>query len=176
MPPVLLKSNCCKKKKATAGKIVDKTNNISLNMEKVEVEEYRITDKFALHNANLCKNCKKPLSIPPIYCVEHQNGSVTEICGRCYYIVYKHVGNKWRQHAYENVAQFLTFPCAYKNQGCNEILKWKETIEHEANCKYPIISCPANDNEFYVGFYCPWEGSAQLLNNHIRETHQVSYF
>lgn len=88
--------------------------------------------EIALTKNNLsnltCSVCKKYLSIAPI-CMN--KGKF--ICGRCGPIG-EHVT------IYEELAQFMTFPCS--NAPCNVQIKWVQVKSHELTCPYKPVICP----------------------------------
>ncbi|CAG9818757.1 unnamed protein product [Phaedon cochleariae] len=134
-------------------------------------EEFKITDKTALESKNLCKNCNKILNVTPIICIL-ENDSVREICGRCSYQVAQLEGKKWRQYAYENFAQFLTYPCSNKKFGCDAILNWNQVLDHEIACTFQTTACPLSYTHIFPDKNCDWSGNVKKLNEHIEDAHK----
>ncbi|KAG5890103.1 hypothetical protein JTB14_026474 [Gonioctena quinquepunctata] len=134
-------------------------------------EEFKITDKTALVSKNTCKNCKKLLNVTPIFCIE-ENNLVKEICGRCSHIIVNGDGKKWRQHVYENFAQFVTYPCSNKKYGCEAVLNWNQVLDHEIVCMFQSMHCPLSHEDIFPGKSCNWVGNVKKLNEHIEAVHK----
>ena len=92
----------------------------------------------------VCSNCKKYLSIPPIkiYC----NRQVK--CGRCC----KDDDGGTKSTLYEMVTKGLKFPCINHMEGCMKYCRISKMSAHENNCpsnkyhvlllKVPLMRCP----------------------------------
>lgn len=108
----------------------------------------------------VCLNCKGLLSLYPVYVKKDNTGAV---CGRCQPVEKdKYI----RDEAYEALAQFLLFPCAYKVNGCSKYLTPNVIEEHEPCCKYRKFICPSTD---YTK--CNWEGTHNLIFKHFEDNH-----
>ncbi|KAL3284936.1 hypothetical protein HHI36_019068 [Cryptolaemus montrouzieri] len=117
-----------------------------------------------------CDICNKPLSVPPII----HSALLGYICGRC--------ENKSksdekygdsiaeRQIIYENLAKYITFPCAYNVLGCSSMLKWESVLSHEDICEFKNIVCPLSHQNFQE--QCPWIGDHNQLITHIKKDHK----
>ncbi|CAH1959348.1 unnamed protein product [Acanthoscelides obtectus] len=74
-----------------------------------------------------CDLCRGYMSVPPISMFDGKNS-----CGRC--------DPGWpRNTVYEELAQFMIFPCTY----CDELLTWGSVEKHETECKKNVILCPS---------------------------------
>ncbi|CAG9831525.1 unnamed protein product [Diabrotica balteata] len=144
-------------------KVVDHLENNS--------KQFSLTNTKKLEQEITCSNCSKLLNISPIYTLEEDDSSKL-VCGRCLHIVEKFEGTKWRQVAYENLAKFMTFPCAFEKEGCTSILPWDKVLDHELGCFSATIICPAYDNGIYKGPECSWNGNAAYFQHHIEEDHK----
>ncbi|XP_072382422.1 uncharacterized protein [Diabrotica undecimpunctata] len=144
-------------------KVVDNLENKS--------KQFSLTNTKKLEQEITCSNCSKLLNISPIYTLEEDDSS-KQVCGRCLHIVAHFEGTKWRQVAYENLAKFMTFPCAFEKEGCTSILPWDKVVDHELGCFSATIICPANDNGIYKGPECSWNGNAAYFQHHIEEDHK----
>lgn len=82
-----------------------------------------------------CQFCKGYLSLPPIT-TTNLNGTEYK-CGRCENIITTY---NVRNHALENIAQYVPFPCM--NADCGQIVAWKEVKEHELACPHRTFVCP----------------------------------
>ncbi|XP_044258658.1 uncharacterized protein LOC123007426 [Tribolium madens] len=107
-------------------------------------------------NSAKCNLCNKFLSYFPIYTCENNQ----PICGRCSAIL--NDSNFQRATLFEQIAQYLKFPCIYHTEGCVENLFPDEVPNHEENCPYKIIACSQE---------CMWQGSVNELLDHFEETH-----
>lgn len=107
-----------------------------------------------------CLNCKNFLSFYPIYVKKDGTGA---ICGRC---KPTEEDKYLRDEAYEALAQFLLFPCTYKDNGCQKSLVPNLIEEHEPCCEYRKYGCPTST---YTK--CEWEGPKKALFKHFGEVH-----
>lgn len=135
----------------------------------MEPEELKVTDKTALVARNACSNCTRLLNVSPIYCIE-VNNVVQKICGRCTHVINSYNGRKIRQHTFEDLAGFLTYPCSNKQYGCKSVSSWENVVAHESVCKFQFISCVFCHNLF-PDTECNWIGSVQNLDDHIKLNH-----
>ncbi|KAK9877183.1 hypothetical protein WA026_016932 [Henosepilachna vigintioctopunctata] len=124
-----------------------------------------------------CDVCYKYLSISPILFSDR----IGSVCGRCYNDedldllsteTIFHI-----QKAYENIANYIIFPCIYHNNGCNKQLRWCEVRDHEEMCDYKNIICPLSYPTFNAQYecdptdICEWKGINKDLIQHIRNSH-----
>ncbi|XP_056649023.1 uncharacterized protein LOC130453351 [Diorhabda sublineata] len=142
-------------------------------------EAFKISNIQDFIAKNICFNCNKFLNISPIYCLQFNEGDKTHIspiCGRCWHITKNHQGNKWRQMVYEDTAAFMTFPCSFKDEGCDLILTWDRVLDHEMGCLNAIVNCPANfcRQGSKIEFSCTWKGNTTQLEKHIETFHRDS--
>ncbi|KAJ3646144.1 hypothetical protein Zmor_023746 [Zophobas morio] len=107
-----------------------------------------------------CDSCSNYLSYFPIYV---SNADKKNICGRCPHVVQEnHVQNE----IYEALAQFVKFPCRYKNEGCSESIPPQDIPEHERICDFRIVNCPTK--QFTE---CDWEEARPSCLNHCQDKH-----
>lgn len=108
----------------------------------------------------ICFGCNNFLSLYPIYIKKDGTGAV---CGRC-----KPTDDDkfLRDEGYEALAQFLTFPCIYKENGCRKNLVPSLMEEHEPCCEFRKFGCPSVN---YTK--CNWEGPKNALFKHFGEQH-----
>ncbi|KAF2884552.1 hypothetical protein ILUMI_21617 [Ignelater luminosus] len=104
-----------------------------------------------------CFQCKDYLSIAPIVLLPDGNS----LCGICS-LSAKEI--TYRQLALEDFLKTLLYPCKFKNLGCKESLKFGEVQDHDVNCIYCPMVCPASSS-------CTWEGSIQEIPNHFHICH-----
>ncbi|KAJ8924449.1 hypothetical protein NQ315_007246 [Exocentrus adspersus] len=109
-----------------------------------------------------CCFCGLLLSVPPITLMSIKNETFR--CGRC---VSVKVNVNIRMSVYENVAQFLAFPCSYA--GCKMKLPWGKVLGHETNCPHRTIKCPL---PYY--YKCSSVFSVQDVRNHFNDKHKFS--
>lgn len=91
--------------------------------------------KQALDNLT-CGLCYNSLSVFPIYSYGNKD---MVICGRC------PLQNDFlpqREHLYEQLAQYIEFPCRYHGNGCIEKLKPSDIQNHEYSCLHKACLCP----------------------------------
>lgn len=106
-----------------------------------------------------CSQCKNYLSTFPIYMMD----SDQSICGRCPVV---QCDKLIRDEAYENIAQYIIFPCSYAKNGCEQKLNPLDLKGHEVNCEYRQFECPS---KHYTK--CKWEGSSKELEEHFKANH-----
>ncbi|KAK5641466.1 hypothetical protein RI129_010013 [Pyrocoelia pectoralis] len=109
-------------------------------------------------NTLLCSICDGYLSCGPVM---EANGDL--ICGRCD----TNSTDAVLQVAYEKVMSNFIFPCRFDKQGCEERLLFDSSMEHEKQCKYRILDCPA-----LLKIPCTWKLSACELTAHFEEHHR----
>lgn len=136
----------------------------------METEELKITDKNGLIARNACSNCNRLLNVSPIFCIEVNNG-MQKICGRCTHIVSNFSGKKLRQHIFEDLAEYLTYPCSNKQYGCNSVFPWESVVAHESVCKYQYIPCVLS-YDLFPGNDCNWIGNVRNIDEHIKTNHK----
>ncbi|XP_018571889.1 uncharacterized protein LOC108911434 [Anoplophora glabripennis] len=86
-----------------------------------------------------CCICGYLLSKPPIMTSLLEIDEALHKCGRCKLTNLDE--HRWnRNHLFEEVAQFLYFPCSYTT--CKKKIPWDEVEEHEKNCLHKTIKCP----------------------------------
>lgn len=137
----------------------------------MEFEEIRVTDKKALITKNICSHCNRLLNVSPIFCLEINNVS-QKICGRCTHVVNNFSGKKIRQHTFEDLAEYLTYPCCNKQYGCNSFLPWEIVAAHETVCKYQYISCILSFEDIFQNKECNWIGNVKDIDEHIENAHK----
>ncbi|KAK5641467.1 hypothetical protein RI129_010014 [Pyrocoelia pectoralis] len=109
-------------------------------------------------NTLLCSICDGYLSCSPVMEV---NGDL--ICGRCD----TNSTNAVLQVAYEKAMSNFVFPCRFDKHGCEERLLFNSSMEHEKQCKYRILECPA-----LLKIPCTSKLSACELTAHFEEHHR----
>ncbi|KAK5641468.1 hypothetical protein RI129_010015 [Pyrocoelia pectoralis] len=109
-------------------------------------------------NTLLCSICDGYLSCGP---VTEVNGDL--ICGRCD----TNNTDAVLQVAYEKVMSNFVFPCRFDKQGCEERFLFNSSMEHEKQCKYRILHCPA-----LLKIPCTVKLSACELRAHFEEHHR----
>ncbi|XP_044259937.1 uncharacterized protein LOC123008254 [Tribolium madens] len=105
-----------------------------------------------------CDVCKKHLSHFPI-CISIDKKN---ICGRCS----KSQESLTKNEVYEDLAQFVQFPCQYKKEGCNETAFPKDIPIHEERCVFRVIKCPT---KHFTS--CNWEGALPTALAHCQNKH-----
>lgn len=107
-----------------------------------------------------CLSCKHLLSLYPVFVKKDGTGA---LCGRC-----KPAEEEQylRDESYEILAQFLLFPCIYKENGCQKNLVPTFIEEHEPCCEFRKYGCPTS-----VYTKCNWEGPRNVLYRHFEEKH-----
>ncbi|XP_060527334.1 uncharacterized protein LOC132702601 [Cylas formicarius] len=103
-----------------------------------------------------CSQCKKYLSVPPIFTIDEVNN----ICGRC--TSYHLTGT--RNQLYENLAKVQQFPCSL-SKNCNERLKWEQVLAHEEVCEFRPIVCPHLE--------CNDVMEVRRVGQHFSENHKI---
>lgn len=109
-------------------------------------------------NTLLCSICDGYLSCAPVIEV---NGDL--ICGRCD----ANSTDAVLQVAYEKVMSNFVFPCRFDKQGCEERLLFNSSMQHEKQCKYRILECPA-----LLKVPCTSKVSGCELRAHFEEHHR----
>ncbi|XP_023018976.2 uncharacterized protein isoform X2 [Leptinotarsa decemlineata] len=100
-----------------------------------------------------CSRCGKYLSVGPIKLEKNK-----PVCGRCFQIE----GNPLP--AYENLAQFMVFPCVNDVHGCDATLAWGSVASHEKSCQFSPLECPA--------LTCEKKIESKEIIEHFQEEHQ----
>lgn len=136
----------------------------------METEELKITDKNGLIARNVCSNCNRLLNVSPVFCIE-VNNVMQKICGRCTHIVNNFSGKKQRQHTFEDLAEYLTYPCSNKQYGCDSVFPWENVVSHETVCKYQYIPCVLS-HDLFPGNECNWIGNVRNIDEHIENSHK----
>jgi hypothetical protein len=107
-----------------------------------------------------CSACNSCLSYFPIYL----SGDKENICSRCINSLPQ--GSCFRNEIYETLAQFVQFPCLYKNEGCSKEFFPKDIPHHEENCKFRTIKCPTSHFSL-----CTWQGARPTYLHHCQDKH-----
>lgn len=102
-----------------------------------------------------CVTCQKFLFVPPVV----TNDGTAFRCGRCSFIA---TNMNTPVFGFEKLASYMAFPCTFK--GCPSKLAWGEITEHEASCRYRIISCPC--------YHCEESFPINKLIQHFDEQHK----
>lgn len=129
-------------------------------------KDIMLLDQTAVRKLLLCSVCNKPLNVPPII----YNETLGYACGRCN-TKNSGISSLIRQSLYEELIKFITFPCANEKIGCEIMLKHDEVDLHEKTCKYRIISCPISCKLLEINNVCPWIGTSDCLQEHLK-THK----
>lgn len=111
-------------------------------------------------NKMTCQSCKNLLSLYPVNIKKDGSGA---LCGRC---KPAEEDQYLRDESYELLAQFLLFPCIYKDNGCTKSLVPTLLEGHEPCCEYRKYGCPTS---LYTK--CKWEGPKNVLFQHFEEKH-----
>ncbi|KAG5869778.1 hypothetical protein JTB14_036343 [Gonioctena quinquepunctata] len=71
----------------------------------------------------------------------------------------------------DKIHAILTFPCKFKNEGCDFVGKASDLGTHQIDCKYSITLCPLRFNN------CRWRGIMAKMVGHCKEKHpdNISY-
>lgn len=110
-----------------------------------------------------CEECGGYLSSSPVMLKNNGNN----ICGHCAPSFENDDEKLIRNTVYEDVATLILFPCAYKEDGCNEKLPIGKMHDHEMGCRYQKHCCPMfpiND--------CAWMGKLNQLKHHYEQNHE----
>ncbi|KAF2895791.1 hypothetical protein ILUMI_10393 [Ignelater luminosus] len=122
-----------------------------------------------LLNELRCTQCKKLLSVLPIYYCS----ATGHVCGRCSSSLNWMIANGTleRALAYEAVAKYLVFPCSNMENGCKAELRWLQVEEHERTCNLNAFPCPFNMSLDESTMQCDWKGSMIKLPTHLITNH-----
>lgn len=109
-----------------------------------------------------CIICKNIISCSPVFSSKNKEN----VCGRCQ--IPKGRGAFVRNKLFESIASLFTFQCKNSNNGCFEILRWGESLEHEKEClvKMPAVGCPSLPKGD-----CKWKGNTDDILMHFQEQH-----
>ncbi|KAK9887469.1 hypothetical protein WA026_022616 [Henosepilachna vigintioctopunctata] len=115
-----------------------------------------------------CSNCKNCLSVEPVVF----NTFYKYLCGRreCEALSVS-LGESYLQVLYQSVAEFLTFPCMYRRDGCMQELAWSEVPQHEKMCVYMNFRCPFYTETTLGIEECVWLGEFSELLPHVEAIH-----
>lgn len=130
---------------------------------------FNIKNLNSLHEELKCTQCKKVLSVLPVYyCAVTGN-----VCGRCSHTLDWMISNGTleRAVAYEAVAKYILFPCCNKDMGCTKALKCDEVLAHETVCILREVKCPFNLHIGKTDICCEWRGNMTDLEPHLRDNH-----
>lgn len=73
-----------------------------------------------------------------------------------------------RSVALEYIADEVSLPCRYREQGCKNKCLGKKLREHEEDCEYSLDRC--------LFYYCRWRGCRENLTAHMSEKHEFNYY
>ncbi|XP_030767621.1 uncharacterized protein LOC115891313 [Sitophilus oryzae] len=111
-----------------------------------------------------CHLCNLYLSVFPIYINDKGNEF---ICGRCNV---QHEDKYIRDGSYEDIAQYIIFPCAHSVNGCKQQMCPQKLALHELCCAFRKLDCP---NRSYSD--CVWKGSINKLRDHFENSHRALF-
>ena len=66
----------------------------------------------------------------------------------------------------EKIAPFLKYPCRYYTFGCKESVLLAKKELHERLCPFVVVNCPFHAK-------CPWAGSLNDIEHHIKMKHKI---
>jgi len=69
----------------------------------------------------------------------------------------------------EKVAREFKYPCTYQQFGCKEVFAHDKLDEHQAECLYRQLTCPAARCSPHI--QCDWTGNYSEARNHLMENH-----
>jgi hypothetical protein len=71
--------------------------------------------------------------------------------------------------ALEKLVQEVKYPCTYLKFGCKEVFAYDKLDEHQAECRYGQLTCPAA--RCISGTQCAWTGNYNEVQDHLMEKH-----
>ncbi|KAJ9578424.1 hypothetical protein L9F63_005344, partial [Diploptera punctata] len=79
-----------------------------------------------------------------------------------------------RNHALENIAALIVYPCPNREHGCKEALRIDDEETGALKCGYSVIDCPFNN----ISLVCVWKGPIADLRKHLFKKHinPLDYF
>ncbi|KAJ8929375.1 hypothetical protein NQ314_017956 [Rhamnusium bicolor] len=104
----------------------------------------------------ICTKCLNYLSVGPV--LVSRGGKI--LCGRCSNNS-NTTSNVLKYSLYNLVAEKLIFKCINHYVGCEKLLLFNETIEHEKDCKEVKLKC----------HFCNYEGNGCQLRHHFDNEH-----
>ncbi|XP_023228940.1 E3 ubiquitin-protein ligase Siah1-like [Centruroides sculpturatus] len=112
-----------------------------------------------------CPICHDYMS-PPI----HQCTEGHLVCSNCWKWVRRcptcrRILGDYQNATLEKLAEAISLPCRFAENGCQERHILKDRRIHEKNCKYKTCSCPSLDTS------CYWEGTYPQILPHVAEKH-----
>lgn len=107
-----------------------------------------------------CSLCEGYLSVAPIAVISDDGTQYK--CGRCSSIK---TGICSRATIYEHLAQFMTFPCIYKE--CTKKIPYSDVKDHEKVCEYRTVMCPRSG--------CTDIVRTKKVGEHFKEKHADVY-
>jgi len=116
-----------------------------------------------------CPVCMEYMRPPIILCVNGHN--ICSICRpqlaecptcRKRFLSTRNVG-------LEKLAREMKYPCTHRQFGCKEGFALDKLDEHQAQCRYRQLKCPAA--RCSPGIKCDWIGIYDEVKNHLMENH-----
>ncbi|XP_050295438.1 uncharacterized protein LOC126735479 [Anthonomus grandis grandis] len=120
-----------------------------------------VTDALLRKNILHCAICKNLLLSTPVMLVEN----VGNLCSTCYnenFLESKCVQNT----ALEELVTTLSYPCRFRENGCNHWSCSADLLDHEENCKFRSKRCP-----MHAITLCTWEGFPVEFVGHFLNCH-----
>ncbi|XP_066147559.1 uncharacterized protein [Euwallacea fornicatus] len=108
-----------------------------------------------IESEQICSECLKFLSVSPIWV--SRNGK--SVCGRCISKSKPH--EKYTESIFNVLAQGYRFKCSNYLNGCDEVLDFSETADHEQTCVATSQSC----------IFCSFSGNWFQIWNHCSKNH-----
>lgn len=78
---------------------------------------------------------------------------------------------KSRCFTLEHVVQKLTFPCKFKDDGCQVLARGSQIKDHERVCEFVGRRCPLRFNND-----CPWTGPFREMRKHCTGSHPTNIY
>ncbi|XP_030764222.1 uncharacterized protein LOC115888598 [Sitophilus oryzae] len=120
-----------------------------------------VTDVLLQKNILHCAICKNLLLSTPVMLVENAGN----LCSTCYnenFLESKCLQNT----ALEELVTTLSYPCRFRENGCEHWSSSGDLLDHEENCRYRSKKCP-----MYSICQCVWEGFPTEFVGHFINCH-----
>ncbi|CAG9762200.1 unnamed protein product [Ceutorhynchus assimilis] len=120
-----------------------------------------VTDELIQKNILHCAICKNLLLSTPVMLVEYAGN----LCSTCYnenFLESKCLQNT----ALEELVTTLSYPCRFRENGCEHWSSSADILDHEENCRYRSKRCPMHSVT-----QCQWEGFPTEFVGHFLNYH-----